>query len=556
MLRAVSRSLPIALLLLGACRDTGKARVAGGEQTGGTMVIVQPFEPATLFPPKVTGTEGFVIIGALFDRLAEIGDDLNTSSDSGFTPRLATGWTWASDSLSIAFSLHPGIRWHDGAPLRAQDVRFSFATYTSDDVASVKKSLLGNIDSVSVRDSLTAVFWFKRRLPHQFFDATYHMYILPSHLLDTIAPEAMAASPFGRNPVGTGRFRFVSWEKGQRLEILADTANARKRANLDRVIWTFASDHGAATIKLFAGDADFYEAILPSSLPQVEKSAVLRLESYPALKYEFLGYNLRGRGDSASAHPLFGDVRVRRALAMAVDRASLTRNVYDTLGSVALSAAPRFLIPDTTGLRQIPFDPAAARAILDSLGWIPNAKDGIRERNGVRFSFEVMAQQSSQSRQQFAQLLEQQFRAVGVEARPRTVEGRVMGEQIMKQDFDAFVYAWQMTPGRLGMAQTWRSDGEQNFGKYNSPEFDVLLDSAMTSLRSASRTQRWTSVFQRLIDDQPALWLAESRTPVAIHRRIRNTTLRADGWESGLADWSIDPSQRIDRDRIGLRSAR
>jgi ABC-type transport system substrate-binding protein len=131
-----------------------------------------------------------------------------------------------------------------------------------------------------------------------------------------------------------------------------------------------------------------------------------------------------------------------------------------------------------------------------------------------------------------------------------------MGEQIMKQDFDAFVYAWQMTPGRLGMAQTWRSDGEQNFGKYSSPEFDVLLDSAMTSLRSASRTQRWTSVFQRLIDDQPALWLAESRTPVAIHRRIRNTTLRADGWESGLADWSIDPSQRIDRDRIGLRSAR
>jgi peptide/nickel transport system substrate-binding protein len=520
------------------------------------MVVVQPAEPSTLFPPRVNGTEGFVIIGAIFDRLAEIGPDLETTSDTGFTGRLATGWEWAGDSLSIAFSLDPKARWHDGAPVRANDVRFSFATYTDDAVASQGKSLLGNIDSVSVRDSLTAVFWFKRRLPHQFFDATYHMYILPSHLLDTIAPAALVSSPFARSPVGTGRFRFVSWEPGQRLEILADTGNPRGRARLDRVIWTFASDFGAATVKLFAGEADFYEQIRPNNLPQVAANPQLRLEPYPALKYEFLSFNLRQRGDSAAPHPLFGDVQVRRALAMAVDRTSLTRNVYDTLGLVALSAAPRILIPDTTALRQIPFDPAAARALLDSLGWVPNAKDGIRERNGVRFSFEIMAQQSSQSRQQFAGLLEQQFRAVGVEARPRTLEGRAMGALVERQDFDTYVTAWQMNPGRLGMAQTWRSDGVQNYGRYNSPEFDNMLDSAMTSLRGGMRTARWTAVFQRLIDDQPGLWLAEAKTPVAIHQRIRTTPFRADGWQAGLPDWYVDPAQRIDRDRIGLRSAR
>jgi peptide/nickel transport system substrate-binding protein len=563
MIRAISRFVPIALLLLAACTDKcnggrGGGGAAGGEgegETGGTMVVVQP-EPATLFPPSVNGTEGHVILAAIFDRLADIGPNLETSGDGTFKPRLAKSWEWANDSLSIAFRLDPKARWHDGMPLRANDVRFSFATYTSDTVASTTKSLLGNIDSVSVRDSLTAVFWFKRRLPHQFFDATYHMFILPSHRLDTVPAKGLAASSFARQPVGTGRFRFVRWEPGSQLEVVADTGNARKRAMLDRVIWTFTSDFGVATVKLFAKEADFYEAIRPDNFAQVEASPDLRLEPYAPLKYEFLSYNLRKRGDSSSAHPLLGDVNVRRALAMAVDRASLARNVFDTLGSVALSAAPRVLIPDTAALRQIPFDPAGARALLDSLGWIVNPKDGVRERNGVRFSFEIMASPTNQSRPRYAELLQQQFRAVGVEAQAVRVESGTLRERIPKRDYDAWVTGFQMNPGRLGMAQTWRSNGSQNYGRYASPEFDQLLDSAMTSMRTDLFQQRWTAVFQRLIDDQPGMWLVEAKSPVAVHRRIRTGSLRPDGWQAGIADFTVDPGMRIDRDRIGLRSAR
>ena len=384
----------------------------------------------------------------------------------------------------------------------------------------------------------------------------YYMYILPAHLLDTIPQRSLLASSFAKAPVGTGRFRFVRWETGSRLEIMADTANARGRAKLDRIIWTFAGDAGAATVKLFANEADFYEKILPQHLPQVAASQQFRLEPYPALRYDYLQYNLRRRGAGDAPHPLFGDVRVRRAIAMAVDRGGMARNVLDTLGSIALTAAPRALIPDTTGLRQIPFDPAGARALLDSLGWVPNRSDGIRERNGVRFSFEIMAQMSSDVRKQFAKLLEQQLLAVGIEARPLTLEGKSMYERVIAKDFDAFMWSWQMTPGRLGMAQTWRSDGEQNYGGYRNPEFDMMLDSAMTSMRTSLYSERWTAVFQRLIDDQPGLWMAEARTPVAIHQRIRNTPLRADGWEAGVADWSVDPARRIERDRIGLRSPR
>ena len=110
-------------------------------------------------------------------------------------------------------------------------------------------------------------------------------------------------------------------------------------------------------MKLFSGEADLYEAIRAENLPQVASSDNLRLVEYPTLRYGYLGYNLRAQGDSSRPHPLFGDVNVRRALAMAVDRSSVARNVFDTLGQAALAPAPRALVPDTSALRQIPYDP-------------------------------------------------------------------------------------------------------------------------------------------------------------------------------------------------------
>ncbi len=563
MIRAVSsaRSRTIAtVLLLAVCGAVS----CGGEQgenvtplnSGGTMIVVQPEEPTTLFPPLLTSSAGLGIVNGIFDRLAEIGPELNVSGDRGFTPRLASAWQWASDSLSIAFTLDDKARWHDGAPVRADDVRFTFGVYTADVIGSDLKSVLGNIDSVSVRDSVTAVFWFKRRMPHQFFEATYHMYILPSHLLASIGMDKLTDAPFATAPVGTGRFRFASWERGVRLDVIADTANARGRANLDRVIWSFVKDYGTATVKLFAGEADFYEAIRPENIPEAARSTNLRLQPAPTLQYGLLVFNLGARGDSTVPNPIFSDVRVRRALAMALDRVKMARNVFDTLGAVSLAAAPRALIPDTVALRQLPYDPVAARALLDSAGWVLAAGDSVRTRDGVRLTFEVLAPQSSLARQRYATLLQEQLRGVGVEVRTRIMAGPAIGAQVMALNFDAFVWVWGSTPGRLGMVQTWGSRGSQNMGAYRSRAFDALLDSALVAFDDAESKRLWTATLQQLIDDQPAIFLYEPQTPVAVHKRIRTAPLRPDAWYANLADWSIDPAQRIDRDRIGLGGPR
>lgn len=554
MKRVALRLAPLALIGVLACKTDDKAPAATSD-IGGTMVVVQP-EPTTLFPPRMNSTEGLAIIDAVFDHLAEIGPDLSVAGDKGYSPRLARSWEWAKDSLSIAFALDPKARWHDGAPVRAKDVQYTFAVYTADSVASETKSLLGNIDSVSVRDSLTAVFWFKRRLPHQFFDATYHMYILPSHLLDTISMERVSDAPFGRAPVGSGRFRFGSWERGARVEIVADTTNSRGRAKLDRVIWTFSSDFGAATVKLFSGDADFYQAIRPENLAEVARSTTLKLIPAPSLEYGFLAYNMHARKSTTAPHPIFGDVRVRRAFAMAVDRARMERNVYDTLGSVALAAAPRVLIPDTAALRQLAYDTLAARALLDSAGWKLSGTETVRTRNGQRLTFELLAAKSSASRQRYAVLLQEQLRPLGVDVQVRVVDGRAMGQAVEGHNYDSWLSSLTMTPGRLGLPQTWATGGDMNYGGYSNPALDATIDSAITAFDPTRSRTMWTRVFQSLIDEQPGLFLYEPRSALTMHKRILPAPLRADAWYANLADWSIDPNQRIDRDKGGLGSAR
>lgn len=544
------RLLP-ALALLACGGESRVADDATGEN-GGTMIAVVPAEPTTLLPPLVSSVQGGAVVAALFERLAEIGPALETYGDGGFTPRLATSWRWATDSMSIAFAIDPVARWHDGAPVRAADVRFTYRAYTSDSVGAESRSLLGNIDSVSVRDSMTAVFWFKRRTPQQFYDATYHMWILPAHLLDTVPLSRLTESSFARQPVGTGRFRFARWDPGQRIEIVADTANARGRARLDRVIWSIVPDFGAATVKLFAGEADFFEMIRPDNFAQVAQTPTLRLVDNHALTYNFLALNYRDPQAPGQPHPILGEPSVRRALTMAVDRERLVRSVFDSLGVVALAPAPRALIPDTAALRPLPFDPAAARALLDSAGWRDSDGDGLRERNGVPLAFDMLVPNSSASRQRYAVLLQEQYRAVGVKATPLVLDVNALVARIDSRTFDSYLGGWGTSPGLVGLRQTWASTGTANTSAYASRAFDALLDSALTTFDATRSRGYWARVFQQAIDDAAAVWLYEQRTPVAIHRRFIVPPLRADGWWANLADWRTDPAQRLDRDRIGL----
>ncbi len=559
--RAAARAATFLLVVAGivgtGCDRTGAgAEPAPGDDLGGTVIIATAAEPATLFPPLAASTQAGAVVDQLFDRLADVGDSLQTVGDRGFRPRLAARWTWATDSLSITFHLARGARWHDGRPVTSRDVAFSFDVSADPAVASPSAAFLANVDSISTPDSATAVAWFKRRLPTQFFDLTYYLYILPEHLLAEVPRAQLARSAFARRPVGSGRFRLDEWTRGDRLVLAADPENYRGRPRLDRAVWSVAPDFGAATIRFLSGDADFLENLRPESVGRTAANRALRAIAYPSLDYGFLQFNLRAADGSGAAHPLFADRELRRALTLATDRERVVRNVFDTLAAVAVGPAPRALAPGWRELKQLPYNPAAARALLDSLGWAAGP-DGLRARGGVPLAFTVLVPTSSAVRQQLAVLLQGQLRQAGARVTIERLDLAAFNARLQGRTFDAAVGGWHADPSPVGALQTWgrvgARPGGSNFGSYESPAFDAHVDSALATTDPAKSRTQWLRAYQTAVDDAPAIWLFEPRNVAGAHRRVRVAGLRPDGWWTRLGEWYIPAGERVGRDRVGLR---
>jgi len=551
--RLAPRAWLLSAALVSCQRDSGRGAAAESGKAGGTVVVSVPADVETLFPPFALANQSKLAIDLLFDRLSEIGDSLNTIGDAGFRPQLADRWTWASDSLSIAFHLNPQARWHDGVPVRASDVRFTYEMYRDSVVGADVRSQLSTIDSVTVRDSLTAVFWFSRRDPEQFFNATYQMYICPAHLLDRIPPANLRSADFGRHPVGSGRFRFMSWTPGASVDFVSDTANYRGRAQLDRVILSVAPDFTTAVARLFSGEADFYQVLLPENIAELARHPSLRAVPYTDPSYGFLWFNLRDRR-AARPHPVLGDRRVRRALGMALDRARMLQNVFDSLAVVPKGPFYRSAAFADSAVTPLPYDTAAASRLLDSAGWM-RGPDGARRKGNRPLALSLVVPTSSKTRLRYAQLIQDQLARIGVAVSIEAIEFGAFKQRIQTHDFDATISVWVLDPSPSGLRQSWETAGETggvNWGSYSNPVFDAAVDSALAALDPARRRFYLRRAFQTITDDAPAVWLYEPRQVAGVHRRVQLRYLRPDAWWAHLADWTIAPSERIARDHIGL----
>jgi peptide/nickel transport system substrate-binding protein len=549
--------LPLAALVVGCGTSEGPR---SDSPNGGTLIIAMPGDPVDVFPPFAADQSGAAVRDLVFDRLALIGPELSTLGDKGFSPQLANAWTWSPDSLSIAFSIDPRARWHDGKPVTAGDVKYSFRAFTDPKAASPVAPLLSNIDSVSVRDSSTAVFFFKRHLPEQFYDVAFQLYIVPEHVYGKVPFDSLRTSPVTHTPIGSGRFRFVSWKPDVQLELVADTANYRGRPKLDRVILAPADPQTGAT-QILTGQADFVQAFPIDRKSQLDSSKVARSVAAPIQQYTFLGMNPFAPKSRREPHPVFGDLRVRRALSMAVDRKGMLQNVFGDLGRIGHGPFPMGQTASDSTIRLPAYDTTAAAAMLDSSGWKRGA-DGMRSKNGHPLRFSILLPNTSVARLKYAPLLQEQFHRIGATATIDIVDIKTYLERVVPKgdragDFDTILNAFQPDPSVSGAKQNWATEGiggaaGQNWMLYSNKTVDAALDSAVASFDPIKAKAYASRAFQQIADDAPAIWLYDVIYVSGVNRRVTVPPLRSDGWTMNIADWSIPAAKRIDRDRIGL----
>jgi peptide/nickel transport system substrate-binding protein len=534
-------ALVVSLAVLGGCsHDAGTAGGSAKGPFGGTIVMSSAADADILLPPLTLTLQGRQIVDQIFDNLADIGPSLNTVSDVGFTPRLSDHWTWAPDSMSVSFHINPRARWHDGAAVGAEDVRYTFRLVKDTSLASPLSGNLENIDSVSVVDSLTARVWFHQRTPDSFFKAASPVAILPSHLLSKTSPALLRESAFARAPVGSGRFRFAAWQRGSRIVLKADSTNYRGRPNADRVIWLVSADYQAAAIRFLGGSADFLDVVKPELVSQVKAKGADVIVSPGSLDFGYVAFNLRN-GSNSGPHPIFGDRETRRALVMAVDRSALVRSVFDTLGLVAHGPATRILATSDTTIG-LPYDPEQASRALDSLGWRRGA-DGVRSRNGKPLAFSLMVPSSSAIRMKFAVLLQEEWRRAGARVRIEPLEVNAFGARMDSRKFESLLNAWHIDPTPSSVREEWASSeikrGGYNATSYRSPTFDAVIDSAVKEMNPARSAALYRRSYRTLTDDAPAMWLYELRNAQGVSKRIHVSGIRPDAWWANLAEWSV-----------------
>ena len=538
----------VAAVCLVACACRGHDAASAG----GILVVSAGADAETLFPPLAVGNQGRAVTELIYDKLADIGPGLNTIGDAGFVPKLAARWEWSADSLAITFHLDPRARWHDGRAVTARDVQYAFRVWTDSAVGAAQRHALATVDSVVAPDSLTVRAHFRERTPEQFYALVYTLIPLPAHRLASLADTALHDAPQVRAPVGSGPFRFVSWTPRVQLELTANETYYGGRPKLDGVVFTVAAQGATVAARLLSGEADFLEQLSPPDFAQLPANGRVRTQAFGGFDYAFLQFNLRDARAADRPHALFGDRALRRALTMAVDRATVVRSVFDSLARPAIGPFSRTQWTADTTLVGIPFNVDAAARALDSLGWRRRG-DGVRARAGQTLAFSLLVPASSRMRQAAAVLLQAQFRTIGVQVTIEQADFNAFLDRAHRGAFDALVSGVRTTPSPRGVRDWWGSPspgrGAMNWGRWSNATFDAQVDSALRASDMATVRTHFRLAYQAAIDDAPAIWLYEPRMFAGMHRRLTTGAIRPDAWWSGVAGWSIDPAQRLPRDR-------
>jgi peptide/nickel transport system substrate-binding protein len=541
----------IALLLLLVAAACSRRRGCSGDYCG-TLVIAGTSDVTTLLPPVSGAAIDRDVFDQIFLRLADFTSGGSTIGEAGFVPQLAKSWEW-TDPLTLVFHLDPRARWQDGPAVTAADVAFTFTAYTDTAVNSPDRTTLAHIASVSTLDSLTAVFHFRDRYPEMFYDAVFHMRILPAHLLRSVPLATWQTAEFGRAPVGDGPYRFVRWTPAQTLELAADSAFYLGRPHVRRVIWRFSSDLNTAITQVVAGEADAVEVLLtPTNIERALASKHLTLYSYAGPTYSFLRFNLRANGDSLHPHPIFADPEVRRALVLATDRPRMLQSVFAGHAKIPPGPMPQLWswlwVP---ALSVPPFDTAQAARLLSARGWRDSNGDGVRDRNGKRLSFHLSVPSSSGVRRQYAQLLQEQLKAVGVEVLIDQMELATQTERLETGAFDASLESIVTDPSPTSSVPgTWGRTAT-NYGHYANPTFDRQVTAASSATAPDSVRAAWIAAFGTLAQDAPGIMLFSVDNVAAVDSRVSDVRVRPDSWWALLWTWRVPRDKLIARDRAG-----
>lgn len=517
-----------------------------------SIVIVTGQYPSLPIPTLMEGAANNVanieLADQLFMRLARLGPTLLTAGDRNFVPQLARSWT-RRDSVTLAFDLDPRATWQDGVPVTARDVVFTFGRAQNRSIAPRLAELLKHVESVTAEGKRRVVFRFSHPYSEQLYDATFHVAPLPAHLLESLGPDTIGRSSFATQPVGNGPYRLVRSVAGQFVELAANPDFFLGRPRLDRVIIRIATDADARMNLMLSGQADAMDNVPPppDNLRRIAADSSLRLIPVPSPNLGYLLYNQRDPSNRAQPHPILTDLRVRRAITLALDRRAMVRAVLASYGEVPYGPVSQILWIRHSAPRAERQNQAESRRLLAAAGWRDSDGDGTLDRSGRPLALTLILPNTSAIRRQMALLIQEQLRQVGLRLELQQLEAPMWNERRTAANFDIDFTAVTQDPTPSGLSQSWTCSGGNNVAKYCNPQVDSMIERAV--LGGGDPAKLWTATLRQIEADAPATFLYAPAYVFAVKRRFRNVAIYPVSSWLLLREWSVDPAPAASQDR-------
>ncbi len=480
-------------------------------QPAGTLVVGLVAEPVNLDPPQVTDLNSNRVGRRIVETLVTFPEE-----STQVVPGLAESWTISKDGLQYTFKLRRGIAFHDGTPLNAEAVKFSIERQINPNHPAYKLGkypfanyFFGNVKAVEVLSDERVAFLLNE--PRASFLA-----VLTAGAASIVSPTAVMkwGPDYPNHPVGTGPFRFASWDRGQRVVLEKNPAYWKYPVKVERVIYRPIVEDQARLTELLTGGLDLIVGVPADNVGQLEKNPKITLLKQVGAHVWYLGMNNQKKP--------FDDKRVRQALNYAVNKDAIVNDVLK--GTGAASKGP--VLPGTWGadreLKAYPYDPDRARKLLAEAGyptgfsttlWVPESGSGMQAPVAM------------------STVMQSNLKAVGVNVSLQTMEWGAYLAKLRTKEQELFALSWiagtedpDMVMYPLLHSSQWTPVGP-NRALYKNTRFDALLQQARLTTDQAKRAQLYKEAQRILIDDAPWVFVDHEIQIAALTKRVQGFKL-------------------------------
>jgi peptide/nickel transport system substrate-binding protein len=502
------------------------------ERDPNSFVVSSIGDARRLNPIIANDSASGTINDQVFSGLVKYDKDIKLVGD------LAERWDVSPDGRTITFHLRKGVQWHDGAPFTAEDCLFTYQRLMDPKVATPYGSSYMDVAKAAAVDKHTFRVTYKE--PFSPALESWSMGVIPRHLLEG---KDINTDGFNRKPVGTGPYRLKEWIAGQKIVLEANERYFEGRPNIGQYLYRIIPDSSTMFQELLSGGVDMMGL---NPLQFLRKSETRRIREnyrkfrYPANAFTYMGYNLTS--------PLFTDVKVRQALSYAIDRRSIIDGLILGLGEPCTGPFSYVSWAYNPNVKSYDYNPRLASRMLEEAGWRDVNGDGILEKDGRPFHFTILTNQGNNERIKASEIIQQNFKKVGIDAKIRVMEWQAFLEQIDKHTFDAIILGWSMSRDP-DLYDIWHSSktkkGEYNFIGYNNPEVDRLLVQGRRVFSVAERKKIYYRIHEILADEQPYAFLyVPDATPI-VHKRFKGIEVAPLGIMYNFNKWYV-PKNRME----------